>query len=129
MTGETDDRDEISEETRRMVARIRERAAASPGSAEIADLLTAAAARGSQMSAAEISALSRDTLVLAGQVSFLLGKLAGLLEEGGLDHQPEQEASDGAAEGEHGCVRNTFACDLPASRLRARQSRQPVRGS
>ena len=84
MTGETDDRDEISEETRRMVARIRERAAASPGSAEIADLLTAAAARGSQMSAAEISTLSRDTLVLAGQVSFLLGKLAGLLEEGSL---------------------------------------------
>ena len=81
MTGETGAHDEISDETRRMVAAIRERAAQSPGSAEIADLLTAAAARGSEMSAGEIRALGRDTLVLADQVSFLLGKLAGLTGE------------------------------------------------
>jgi hypothetical protein len=83
MTEETGDHDEISEETRRMVAAIRQRAAASPGSAEIADLLTAAGARGSEMSADEIGALGRDTLAQAQQVSFLLGKLAGLIEGGG----------------------------------------------
>jgi hypothetical protein len=83
MAGTTDGDDEITEETRLMVARIRERAAQSPGSAEIADLLTAAAARGSEMSAGEIRALSRDTLAHAQQVSYLLGKLTGLLNEEG----------------------------------------------
>lgn len=81
MTEETGAHDEISDETRRMVAAIRERAAQSPGSAEIADLLTAAAARGPEMSAGEIRALGRDTLNLADQVSFLLGKLAALTGE------------------------------------------------
>lgn len=82
MTEETGAHDEISEETRRMVADIRRRAAASPGSAEIADLLTLTAARGSEMSAEEIRALGRDTIAQAQQVSYLLGKLAGLLEDG-----------------------------------------------
>ena len=72
--------DEISEQTRRMVAQVRDRAAHAPAPGEIADLLTSAG--NPDMSAAEIRALGRDTLVLAGQVSFLLGKLAGLLEEG-----------------------------------------------
>ncbi len=76
-------REGISEETRLMVARIRERAAQSPGSAELADLLTSAASRGSEMTAEEIRALGRDTLDLASQVSYLLGRLAGLLEEEG----------------------------------------------
>lgn len=75
--------DDISDETRQMVARIRQRAASSPGPAEIADLLTSAAARGGEMSAEEIRALGRDTIAGAAQVSFLLGKLAGLLEGGG----------------------------------------------
>lgn len=83
MTGETGDHDQISEETRRMVTAIRERAAASPGSAEIADLLTSAAAQGSEMSPDEIRALGRETLAQAQQVSYLLGKLAGLLDEEG----------------------------------------------
>ena len=82
MTEEQGSHDDISEETRQMVAVIRQRAAASPGSAEIADLLTAAAAHGSEMNADEIRALGRDTLAQAQQVSFLLGKLAGLLEDG-----------------------------------------------
>ena len=73
--------DAISEETRLMVTRIRERAAHSPGAAEIADLLTSAAARGSEMTAEEIRELGRDTLDLASQVSYLLGRLAGLLDE------------------------------------------------
>ena len=81
MTEETGAHDEISDETRLMVARIRERAAQSPGSAELADLLTSAAARGTEMTAEEIRALGRDTLELASQVSYLLGRLAGLLDE------------------------------------------------
>lgn len=84
MTEETGSHDEISEETRRMVTQIRARAALAPGAAELACLLTAAGARGPEMSAAEIRALGQDTLALASQVSFLLGKLAGLLgDEGG----------------------------------------------
>ncbi len=71
----------VSGETRLMVTRIRERAARSPGSAEIADLLTSAAAKGSEMTADEIRALGRDTLELASQVSYLLGRLAGLLDD------------------------------------------------
>ena len=81
MTEETGAHDEISEETRRMVMAIRRRAAQAPGSADIADLLTAAAAHGSEMTAAEIRALGRDTLDLASQVSYLLGKLAVLLDD------------------------------------------------
>ena len=65
-----------------MVADIRRRAAVSPSSAELADLLTSAAARGTEMSAEEIRALGRDTLAQAQQISYLLGKLAGLLEDG-----------------------------------------------
>ena len=81
MDGDPGSGDGISEETRLMVTRIRERAAGSPGSAEIAGLLTSAAARGSDMTAEEIRALGRDTLDLADQVSYLLGRLAGLLDE------------------------------------------------
>ena len=78
MTEETGANDEISDETRLMVARIRERAAASPGAAEIADVLTSAAAKGTEMTAEEIRALARAALSHAEQVSYLLGKLAGL---------------------------------------------------
>lgn len=81
MTEETGAHDEISEETRQMVAAIRRRAEESPGSAELADLLASAAARGTEMTAEEIRALSRDTLAQARQISYLLGRLAGLLDE------------------------------------------------
>jgi beta-glucosidase-like glycosyl hydrolase len=80
MTGAPGD-DDISEETRHMVSRIRERAAATPGTPEIADLIDAAAARAGEMSAAEIRALGRDTLILASQVSYLLGRLAAVAGE------------------------------------------------
>jgi beta-glucosidase-like glycosyl hydrolase len=80
MTGAQGD-DEISDETRHMVTRIRERAAASPGTPEITDLIDAAAARAGEMSAAEIRALGRDTLILASQVSYLLGRLAAVAGE------------------------------------------------
>ena len=66
-----------------MVAAIRQRAAESPDAAEIADLLTSAASQGTEMSASEIRALSRDTIAQAQQVSYLLGKLAGLLDDAG----------------------------------------------
>lgn len=81
MTEERGAHDQISDETRQMVTRIRERAAAYPGAPEIACLTAAAAARAPEMSAGEIRALGRETLVLATEVSFLLGKLAGLLHE------------------------------------------------
>jgi hypothetical protein len=75
--------DDISDETRRMVARTRARAAASPTPGELADLLTAASVtRAPEMTAEQIRVLSRDTLAQAQQVSYLLGKLAGLLEDG-----------------------------------------------
>jgi len=83
MTEEQGTHDEISDETRDLVTRVRVRAAQSPGAAELASLLTAAGAQAPGMSAEQIRALGRDTLVLAGQVSYLLGKLAGLLDEEG----------------------------------------------
>ena len=73
--------DEISGGTREMVARIRERAARTPGAAEIGALLTSAAAKGTEMTAEQIRALGADALRQAEQVSYLLGKLAGLLDE------------------------------------------------
>ena len=77
--------DQISDETRQMVTRIRERAAQAPAPAELADLLTTAGAQRTEMSAAEIRALGQDTLALVGRVNYLLGKLSGLLgEEGAL---------------------------------------------
>ena len=83
MTGTPGADDEISEETLLLVIHIRERAAQAPGAADLADLLTSAAAKGDDMSADEIRALARDAIAQAEQVSFLLGKLAGLLDEVG----------------------------------------------
>ena len=73
--------DEISEETLQMVIRIRERAAQIPNAADLADLLTATAMKSDVMSADQIRALAQNAVAQAEQVSFLLGKLAGLLDE------------------------------------------------
>jgi hypothetical protein len=70
-----------------MVALVRQRAAQAPPPEKIADLLTSGGHPPGDMSAAQIRDLGRDTLVLAGQVSYLLGKLAGLLEEEGDEPQ------------------------------------------
>ena len=70
--------DAISEETRMLVARVRDRAAASPGPEELAGLLSAAASR-RQMTGPEIRALGEAAISQAVQASYLLGKLAGLL--------------------------------------------------
>jgi hypothetical protein len=83
MTGTPEHDDDLTEENRMLVARVRDRAAASPGAAQIAGLMTEAAAKGGQMSAEEIRGLAREALAQAQQVSFLLGRLAGLLDEEG----------------------------------------------
>ena len=81
MTGAAGDDERISREMLLMVALIRQRAAAATGAPEIASLATAAAAKGgSGMTIEEIRALGRETLDLAVQVSYYMGKLAGLLD-------------------------------------------------
>jgi hypothetical protein len=77
MTGTPDD--DVSEETRMLVARVRDRAAHTPGAPQIADMITGAAAEGRPMTAEEIRDLARDALATAERVTYLLGKLAGLL--------------------------------------------------
>jgi hypothetical protein len=74
---------DISQETRMIAARIRERAAADvPSADELAGLLTAGVPADGGMSPAEIRRLAADAITRAQQVSYLLGRLAGLLEEG-----------------------------------------------
>lgn len=72
---------DISEETRMIAARIRERAAAAPSADDLAALLTSGAPASGDMSPAEIRRLAADAILRAQQISFLLGRLAGLLEE------------------------------------------------
>jgi hypothetical protein len=78
VTGDQD-RDDISDEARLMAARVRERAERLPTAAELAALTMTAGGR--DMSAAEIRQLGTDAIAQAQQVSYLLGKLAGLLDE------------------------------------------------
>jgi hypothetical protein len=80
--------DALSEETRMLVARVRERAGKAPGPDELADLLSAAASR-RQMTTPEIRALGEAAISQAVQASYLLGKLAGLL--GDLEGGPGAE--------------------------------------
>lgn len=74
--------DQISEEARLLAERVRERASEMPTAGDLevlaADALTAT---GSPMTAAEIRALAAEALANATQVSRLLVRLAGLLEE------------------------------------------------
>jgi hypothetical protein len=84
MTGEPGADDEITEETRRMVTRIRERAAKYPAAADIASLTeTAVTEEGRRMTPEQIRALGRETVSLAERVAYLLGRLSGLLGEEG----------------------------------------------
>lgn len=76
-----DGHDDVSEETLTMVARIRERASHIPTAADLAEMTMAAGAQ--DMSPAEIRQLATKAIDQAQQVSFLLGKLAGLLQEPG----------------------------------------------
>lgn len=75
----TGDDETITDEVLIMVARVRERAAHMPGAAEIAGM--AMDAPGGDMTPAQIRALATQTIRQAEQVSFLLGRLAGLLDQ------------------------------------------------
>jgi hypothetical protein len=80
MTGE--DADEISEESRRAAERVRERAAGMPDAAGLAGMtadVLAVTTTGGQMSPADMRRLAAEALVKAQEVSYLLGKLAGIL--------------------------------------------------
>lgn len=69
---------EVSDETRMIAARVRARAAAIPAAAEVTRLAFTA----HEMTPAQVRELAAETLTQAQQVSFLLGKLAGLLDDG-----------------------------------------------
>lgn len=74
------------------VARVRHRAGEAPTAEELASLTVEALARPpAEMSAAQIRQLSQQALVQANQVSYLLGKLAGMLGE---DDSPGGQASE-----------------------------------
>jgi hypothetical protein len=80
MTG-TDDT-EISEEARVLAEHARERAAAMPSPAALASIAAgalSASTHGSNMTPAEIRQLAEDALAKAQEVSWLLGRLAGIL--------------------------------------------------
>ena len=70
--------DEVSQEARMVAGRVRERAESFPDAAEIAGLVLDR--NGGDMGAAEIRQLAEDAIRQAQQVSYLLGKLAALLE-------------------------------------------------
>lgn len=74
--------DDISEESRLMAARVRERAGATvPSPADLAAMTADALGKpGTEMSAAEIRQLAADAIEQAQKVSYLLGQLAGLLD-------------------------------------------------
>lgn len=71
-------RDEISDEARMLAERVRDRAASLPDAAVIAGM---AMTTGGEMSPAEIRQLAIDAIEQAQRVSFLLGRLASLLDE------------------------------------------------
>lgn len=70
--------DEVSAEARMMAERVRQRAAGMPDAADIAGMAMDASTR--DMTPAEIRALATQAIRQAEQVSFLLGRLAGLLD-------------------------------------------------
>ena len=75
---ETPAGDEVSGEARLMAARVRERARTLPTAAELAGM--AYDASGRDMSPDEIRQLAIEAIEQAQKVSWLLGKLAGLLD-------------------------------------------------
>ena len=80
--------DDISEETRLMAARVRERAAAMPTAQQLADLSAGAFSKqGEAMSPAEIRQLVTEAISQSQQMAWLLGKLAGLTGQGDPDGQ------------------------------------------
>lgn len=68
---------EVSGETRMLIDSVRAQAAQMPGPAELADLLTAPGRRAA-VTEADVRRLGRKAIEQAQQMSYLLGKLAGL---------------------------------------------------
>jgi DNA-binding MurR/RpiR family transcriptional regulator len=80
----TGDHDEISEDTRELAARVRDRAAGMPTAEQLASMTAdVLSATGGDMSPDEIRRLAADALTNAQRVSYLLGRLAGLLDSPG----------------------------------------------
>jgi len=78
-----DGTDDISDEVRMLAAGVRERAATVPLGGGLAELaLDALWARERDMTPEEIRRLAADAMDKAHQISFLLGKLATLLDDG-----------------------------------------------
>ena len=71
--------DEVSEETRLLVTSVRGRAATVPDAGVLAGLLSAPRRN---VPDEEVRRLGREALSQSQQMSFLLGKLAGLLRDG-----------------------------------------------
>jgi hypothetical protein len=77
----SDPGDQITEETRAMAAEARRRAGRAPTADELAGLLSAAGERTAGPVADEVRRLATAAISQAQQVSFLLGKLSGLVGE------------------------------------------------
>lgn len=82
LRGDTDDGDEVTEETRMLVAGLRERAASAPSAEMLADLLSAPRER-TGLTREEIRQLGRDAISQAQQLAFQLGRLAVLMGDEG----------------------------------------------
>jgi hypothetical protein len=72
--------DDVSDEARMIAAQIRRRAAAAPTADELAALLTRTPSY-TELTPGQIRRLAGDAITQAQQISYLLGKLAGLLED------------------------------------------------
>lgn len=83
MAGAGDER--LTPETMSAVAAARARAAGNPPAEEIARLLDKAARHRGDLSADDIRKLGADAIRQAQRVSYLLGRLSGLLGETGED--------------------------------------------
>jgi hypothetical protein len=76
--------DEISEESRVLAARVRRRAGGMPTEADVAALAASAlTTTGSPMTPAQIRELAAEALAKAQEVSSLLARLGGLLDDPG----------------------------------------------
>jgi hypothetical protein len=73
--------DRPARDTMREVARIRERAAAGPTADTLAELLADVSRQRPDLTAKEVRALGALAIRQANEVNYLLGCLAGLLEE------------------------------------------------
>lgn len=84
--GRRADTGEVTEETMALVAGVRERAASAPGPEELARLL--AAARERSVTTDEVARAGAIAIAKAQQVSYMLGRLAGLVgaPAGGGEH-------------------------------------------